>query len=319
MAKIIRADVRELNHSEKEGFACNTNECPCSADYGVRCVDGNGVSDVRCESCALTLNWVSPTEIETKGKLQFPICSECGQRHYRKAGKKCEFVRSSAQIERQKEQHRNHGQYAKVNPCYVCGKSAGVDYCSHHDTDGLINDELLCLCKKCATKLEKYDGKTAIEIAFGNKENEVENMEIEKTKEEIDLCLEYSEDKETLKKVLAEVKVFLSKPTLKKHFEEDKEERNCYTVIVKRGRDTITFSYGDSIYNTKNGKTPRLYDILCGCGSDYNCPDSFKEFCSEFGYDEDSRKAEQLHKKCLIQSTKLRDIFEKSEAQSLPS
>lgn len=143
-------------------------------------------------------------------------------------------------------------------------------------------------------------------------------MEIEKTKEEIDLCLEYSEDEETLKKVLADVRVFLSKPKLKKHFEDDKEERNCYTVTVKRGSDTIKFAYGDSIDNTQKGKTPRLYDILCCCGSDYNCPDSFKKFCSEFGYDEDSRKAEQLHKKCWIQSTKLRDIFEESEAQSLP-
>jgi len=39
------------------------------------------------------------------------------------------------QTERQKAQYRFHGKYAQVNPCYVCKKSAGVDYCSHPDTD----------------------------------------------------------------------------------------------------------------------------------------------------------------------------------------
>ena len=72
---------------------------------------------------------------------------------------------SENQIERQKQRFRNKGRYAKVHPCYVCGKSAGVDFNSHHDTDGLINDELLVLCDKCATILEKYDGKEAIEKA----------------------------------------------------------------------------------------------------------------------------------------------------------
>ena len=77
---------------------------------------------------------------------------------------------SEKQKERQKYQYRENGKYAKVNPCYVCGKSAGVDYYSHHDTDGLINDELLCLCKKCMDKLDKFDGKTAVKIAFGDDE-----------------------------------------------------------------------------------------------------------------------------------------------------
>ena len=77
-------------------------------------------------------------------------------------------MRTPAQQQRQKEEYREHGKYAKVNPCYVCGKSAGVDYCSHPDTDKTIDDELLCLCKKCGEKLSKYDGKTAIKIAFGD-------------------------------------------------------------------------------------------------------------------------------------------------------
>lgn len=71
------------------------------------------------------------------------------------------------QAERQKEQYRNNGKYAKVNPCYVCNKSAGVDYFSHPDTDKTINDQLLCLCKKCYDRLGHLSGKEAIKLAFG--------------------------------------------------------------------------------------------------------------------------------------------------------
>jgi hypothetical protein len=62
--------------------------------------------------------------------------------------------------QQQRQQHREHGKYAKVNPCYCCGKSAGIDYCSHPmtdctDSDGKAwGDTGLCLCQKCfdATK-----------------------------------------------------------------------------------------------------------------------------------------------------------------------
>ena len=80
--------------------------------------------------------------------------------------------------QRERQEHRENGKYAKVNPCYVCGKSAGVDYYSHPDTDGLINDDLLCLCKKCSDKLGKYDGKTAIEIAFGKGKKDSNEIEL---------------------------------------------------------------------------------------------------------------------------------------------
>lgn len=73
--------------------------------------------------------------------------------------------RSAAQKERQKEDYREHGKYAKVNPCYVCGKSAGVNYNSHPGTDHTINDELLVLCDKCMKKLEKLPGPEAVKVA----------------------------------------------------------------------------------------------------------------------------------------------------------
>jgi isopropylmalate/homocitrate/citramalate synthase len=36
----------------------------------------------------------------------------------------------------------------------------------------------------------------------------------------------------------------------------------------------------------------------------------FEDFCSEFGYDTDSRKAEKIHKKCIKQLEKLKKIYD---------
>jgi hypothetical protein len=65
---------------------------------------------------------------------------------------------TNKQIERQR--HRKHGRYAVVNPCYCCGKSAGVDYLSHPMTDQIDSDgnnwgdRGLCLCSRCLEATE---------------------------------------------------------------------------------------------------------------------------------------------------------------------
>jgi hypothetical protein len=58
--------------------------------------------------------------------------------------------RTKKQRARQDIEFRNKGRYALVNPCYACGKSAGVDYLSHamSDTNGW-GDAALVLCAKC--------------------------------------------------------------------------------------------------------------------------------------------------------------------------
>jgi len=74
---------------------------------------------------------------------------------------------SMTESQRRRQSHRDRGRYAKVNPCYVCGKSAGESYYSHHDTDGVLGDELLCLCESCCDKLDPLPGLEALKVAFG--------------------------------------------------------------------------------------------------------------------------------------------------------
>jgi len=63
--------------------------------------------------------------------------------------------------QRSRQEHRDtHGRYEKVNPCYCCGKSAGVDYVSHPMTDRTDpggrdwGDTALCLCAECLNATE---------------------------------------------------------------------------------------------------------------------------------------------------------------------
>jgi len=139
--------------------------------------------------------------------------------------------------------------------------------------------------------------------------------------EEIKLCLEYSEKPEELKQLLKEIKVYIGEPRFMSYFEDDKEKninRNVYTVTIKRNGLRISFKFGDSIINTQEGKQPELYDILACLQSDYFIPDNFKDFCSEFGYNEDSIKTKKLYKKCISQSQKLKAIFKDNEIEVMP-
>ena len=63
-------------------------------------------------------------------------------------------ARTQSQIRRQDRKYRDAGRYAKVNPCYRCGRSAGEDYQSDRRTDDLVNDEAICLCRPCFVLLD---------------------------------------------------------------------------------------------------------------------------------------------------------------------
>lgn len=78
--------------------------------------------------------------------------------------------RTMAQRERQSDEYRERGRYAKVNPCYVCERSAGVLYFSGPGTDLTIADALLVICARCAKAMPETgdaaeDGFEALRVA----------------------------------------------------------------------------------------------------------------------------------------------------------
>lgn len=79
----------------------------------------------------------------------------------------------------------------------------------------------------------------------------------------------------------------------------------------------MSFDFWGSQYDKEKGVQPSAYDILSCVASDSSCPDTFKDFCAEFGYDEDSRKAEATFKRCLAFSKKINAFFTEEELEAL--
>jgi hypothetical protein len=106
----------------------------------------------------------------------------------------------------------------------------------------------------------------------------------------------------------------------RKHFQDDKEERDTFKVqFLKRvfPLKTISFDFGQSINNsTGDGrKKPTAYDVItCLTKSD---PGHFQDFCSEYGYDEDSRKTERVYHEVVEEYRKVRSFFTPEEIEQM--
>lgn len=143
-----------------------------------------------------------------------------------------------------------------------------------------------------------------------------------------DICLKYSEEPEKLKALLSKIKVEVQYKDYNFYFDEDKDKRVILNIYISRGKKEIDFTFGMSINdsdilldnssNNEKTKKEMLYTVLSCCSSDFYCPIDFEEFCSEFGYDTDSKKAENIWKLCLKQSSKLHKIFSEEEIDYLP-
>jgi len=126
------------------------------------------------------------------------------------------------------------------------------------------------------------------------------------------------------------------------YFEDDKDARDIYEITLKRGDRSFIFSFGQSIAcsgrfivydngikrsNTKILKTgiqcirnkefrePTAYDILA-CITKYPV-EEFKDFCKEYGYDSDSRKAEKIFNAVKNEYENLERLFNAEELEML--
>lgn len=138
-----------------------------------------------------------------------------------------------------------------------------------------------------------------------------------------------------------------------KYFDEDKEERDIYEIsLVSRGRSYV-FKFGNSINNSgqyelldhvlikrfgrnkisadeykklgflekqeaivnKEFKKPTAYDVLA-CITKYD-PGTLENFCAEFGYDVDSKKAEKTYIAVKDEWMNITRLFSESEMDIL--
>lgn len=133
---------------------------------------------------------------------------------------------------------------------------------------------------------------------------------------------------------------------------KEKDCRNFYNVTLSTTRGTMNFVFWDSIYNTELSKMtveeyakkrfkreycyltgsdkararnelkekkvsaiPTAYDVLT-CLQRYD-PGTFEEFCSEFGYDEDSKTADKIYIAVIREYKQLERIFTPEQMKEL--
>ncbi len=91
-----------------------------------------------------------------------------------------------------------------------------------------------------------------------------------------------------------------------------------YRVTIKRKTGgSLTFDFWGSLHDKRQGKHPNAYDVLACISGDLYCPETFSEFCAEYGYDDDSREAERTFKTASAFMRKLRDFFQDEEIEAL--
>lgn len=91
----------------------------------------------------------------------------------------------------------------------------------------------------------------------------------------------------------------------KKYFPDDKDFRDVYKITLKRKGKSYSFTFGQSIANS--GEEPTPYDILT-CLTKYD-PGDFQNFCGDFGYSDDSIKANGIHKSVVKEWAGVQRLF----------
>jgi hypothetical protein len=96
----------------------------------------------------------------------------------------------------------------------------------------------------------------------------------------------------------------------------DEYPRDVYSITLKHLGLRYIFRFGQSICNSGNDRLePSAYSILACV--EKNDPGTFENFCSECGYDTDSKKAETTYKAVLKQWTALSRLYTEDELVSL--
>jgi hypothetical protein len=100
--------------------------------------------------------------------------------------------------------------------------------------------------------------------------------------------------------------------TFKEHdyyFDGDKDTRDIFTCVLKNSKHRFRFTFGQSL-NDSTGygdNKPDAYSVLAGLTT-YDVG-SFSDFCGEFGYDIDSRKAYKTYKAVLREWKNVQLLF----------
>ena len=83
------------------------------------------------------------------------------------------------------------------------------------------------------------------------------------------------------------------------------------SVKVTHNKKSFSFEFWGSMMNPEisNGQE-NVFAFYCALSDGLGVKNSFEDFCSEFGYDSDSRNAERIYKVCEKTLKKLERVFD---------
>lgn len=99
----------------------------------------------------------------------------------------------------------------------------------------------------------------------------------------------------------------------KLHFAGDKQQRYVFKIRLIKGGKQYTFEFGQSI--SEGSSEPTLYSVLA-CLTKYD-PETFEDFCGNYGYDNDSRAAEKTYKAVVKEWENMNRLFTTDELELL--
>lgn len=88
---------------------------------------------------------------------------------------------------------------------------------------------------------------------------------------------------------------------------DDKHLRDIYRITLTRNGLKWSFRFGQSINDSDGNTPPTAYDVLASI-TKYEVG-SFENFCGDFGYDVDSRKAYKIYKAVLKEWENVNNMF----------
>ena len=92
----------------------------------------------------------------------------------------------------------------------------------------------------------------------------------------------------------------------------DGQERDIWRLSLRKGTKGFSVRFGNSLAASDHGNTPpTAYDMLAAL-TKYD-PEDFPSFCGNYGYNEDSRKAEKTYKAVRREWDKVRRLFSTAE------
>lgn len=97
----------------------------------------------------------------------------------------------------------------------------------------------------------------------------------------------------------------IGEPEYRPYFLDDKEERFVFKLQLSRKGKRHTFTFGQSI--ASGSEEPDMYSVLAAI--EKNDPEDFEWFCSNYGYDTDSRKAEKIYKAVCREYAAVQRLF----------